>query len=176
MRVFFGNRQFLPIAILFLSLSISAQSRQEDFEKRAVKKNTVYAELLGNAGYGLYSVNYDRLFPFKRSGGFTLRVGASYRGQGYTLLSFPVMAGLVTGKNSGHFEFAGGAVLHSEPAISAVLAAPTATIGYRYQPPEGGPFFKVGYTPVFYNINESQYSWVRIIFWADCGLSFGYTF
>ncbi len=121
----------------------------------------MYLELLGNAG--LYSLNYERRFGDKVYG----RLGLSYFSVGasagessakVTLMTFPLMANYLVGDGSSHLELGAGALLlyaggevdsgGSRSSGEGVGIAGTATVGYRYQPPDGGFVFKVGFTPL----------------------------
>jgi hypothetical protein len=132
-------------------------------------KNAVYAELLGNAI--LYSVNYERRF----SDVVAARLGFSYFGLSASVSDatssasaranfflFPVMANFLVGGRNNKLELGVGAlaliVSGSAEGVSfgekvtatgaAAAVAGTATIGYRYQPRDGGFVFRVGATPI----------------------------
>jgi hypothetical protein len=114
-------------------------------------RNTVYVELLGNAG--LYSVNYDRLLSPSVSG----RVGAmfiSYGEVGVTLV--PVMVNYLRGNNHkvelgvGPVFIIASADFDGFGSLESAGVGGTATFGYRYQPKKRGFNFRVGFTPIVF--------------------------
>lgn len=143
----------------------NAPAKTSDDERSA--KNAVYLELLGNGG--LYSVNYERALMDR----VTARIGFSYLSLGasstdstgqqtnakLTFITAPVMANYLVGDRNHNLElgagallvYAGGEVSGSGTGASAegVGVAGTATVGYRYQPVDGGFLFKAGFTPIF---------------------------
>lgn len=144
-------------------------------------KNAVFFELLGPGVF--YSVNYDRRISDHMSlrGGFTTW---SLHGILLTMLgierlsmtAIPVMVNYITGPmKSSHFEIGAGlmpsfvsgkAFFTEEAASSATLLLGIASIGYRYQRPDGGFFFRAAVTPLF-----SQHDTA-----VSGGLSFGFGF
>jgi hypothetical protein len=136
-------------------------------------KNSVYVELAGNSLF--YSVNYDRLFNKKVSG----RLGVMTAGAGdVSLTAVPLVGNYLFGSGSHRFEVGAGPQLFlvsvdTENADGfggidedGTAIAGTATLGYRYQPMDGGFQFRIGFTPSF-----SQFGFLP---WA--GLSLGYAF
>jgi hypothetical protein len=167
--------------LLFCSV-INTVNSQNDTTKSIIKKNTIFFEGYGNAGRMFYSINYERLFPLKSKCGISLRVVTSYAyKQG--LFSFPILVNLMTGKRNSHFEIGLGCVSYipvpyDNPYsdIDEFLVAPTGLIGYKYQRPDGGLFFKVSYTPVFYSAFYYQEQIDVAMGLLDIGVSLGYTF
>lgn len=123
-------------------------------------KNSLYLELLGNGG--VYSVNYERNITDE----ITLRLGFSQISVSTTindetdkasLMTFPLMANYLLGGGNHHLELGAGATLvYASGELNSggdrfkgegFAASGTATVGYRYQPRDGGFFFKVGATP-----------------------------
>ena len=148
--------------------------REEPVET-PLARHSVFLEGLGNAG--LYSINYDHRF----SEDFSLRAGFStYGGEDTstgaraTLVFVPITANYLAGGENHNFEmgigpiFAGGSVSDTEvgPLAAGGFAGVTSTVGYRYQPADGGFVFRVGVLP-FYSADKFQ-------LWG--GLSFGYSF
>ncbi len=151
-------------------------------------QNAIFIELGGNAV--LYSLNYDRLLG--QDYGF--RVGFGYLGvssgsqnndgtsASASLLIIPAtlnyfLASHSDGKvGSSKFELGAGIVLVDLSAnvsgggignaFSKSGFGGTATIGYRYQPYDGGVLFRIAFTPVFGSVG--------FLPWA--GISFGFTF
>jgi hypothetical protein len=150
-------------------------------DEKEYRRNTVYFELFGTGIF--YSVNYER----RISPHVSLRAGFtswSLHGGLFTILgieklsmtAFPVMVNYLTGPmKSSHLEigaglmpsfFSGKALFTgSEGANNQSLLVGTASIGYRYQPPDGGFFFRIALTPLL----------GQIVGYTG-GLSFGLTF
>jgi len=151
---------------LFFSISIGSYAQKEsgNFEAR----NTIFVGLGGNSGR--YAINFSRIVYQKQK--FKLNVGA-----GFSMWSdkmdfepinntkwFPVMPLEVSGfwgKSKHHLEIGTGITSflsrsldfdqESLETIEKVVfdAFIPFRIGYRYQKPQGGFFFRVGYTPFF---------------------------
>jgi hypothetical protein len=132
------------------------------------QNNTIYLELLGN---GLvYSLNYDRMVTDNISvragyGGLTISERSSDP-SGFGIITeeikitmIPVLANYLRGEGKHKLEIGGGIVLVSldytgnvadvDFSLGADGAIPTANLGYRYQKPEGGFFFKASLCPFF---------------------------
>ena len=140
------------LILLFCSFSYLDFS-QIDSTRSVIRKNSVFAEGLGNAGFGFYSLNYDRLFLRKNSNSFSLRIGGSCYSWDVNqqLFSFPLLLNTITGHKNNHFELGIGCVVHiisghlnprESKLLSIYHAGLTANIGYRYQRPAGGFFSK----------------------------------
>lgn len=131
----------------------------------------MFLELGGNAV--VYSINYDRLL----SNDFGLRFGimafgVSASDAGAMAVGVPVTGSYFIGENNHRLELGAG-ILYLSAAVgsgdfsgSGSAVAPTGIIGYRYQPVDGGFFFKAGFTPFVYNNQFIPYG----------GISLGYTF
>ncbi|WP_291777259.1 hypothetical protein [Cecembia sp.] len=183
------------LILLFLVGVINQLSAQEDTEIFTAK-NMVFAELLGNSG--LYAVHYGRILlqkeKMKLSGsvGFSLVPGKGFEPHYPNYLSpvIPVEFSAFWGKSKHHLELGAGSyvfqgrkylfdsefpptnvreVVHWDTSL-------TMRIGYRYQKPEGGFFFRAGYTPrVDFTSFEFAENRVRFIPFS-LGLSLGKSF
>ena len=157
-------------------------------ESKMPTTNAIFLELGGNGV--LYTVNYDRLLA--QDYGFRVGIGylgvssGSNNGDGTSasasLLIIPAtfnyfLASHTDGKvGSSKFELGAGIVLVDLSAnvsgggignaFSKSGLGGTATIGYRYQPSDGGVLFRVGFTPIFGSGG--------FLPWA--GISVGFTF
>lgn len=150
--------------------------------QESFNRNTVYGEFLG-AG-GLVSLNFDRRLG-KNPDGFGFRTGIGYLQWNNTaMVTFPVMANYLIGKNGKYFDLGIGARLGYEwmvdenhPSVDEVSEAgfrvgtPILNLGYRYQPIEGGFNFRAGFSP-YMNIYKNAFP---DLFWMP-HLSLGYTF
>lgn len=173
----------------FLLLSVLcfdayAQSEAEIF----TAKNTVFVEA---GGSGRYAASYGRIFhqrgKFKLSGsaGFSMWHYNTRRST-YWLPVLPLEISALLGKSKHHLELGTGitSFLEATPRMDPVTSEVSdkivfstgvpIRIGYRYQKPEGGFFFRVGYTPYFYFPGDSE---GNIIFHPIfAGLSIGMSF
>jgi hypothetical protein len=136
--------------------------------------NSIYLELMGNGG--LYSLNYDRLFTEN----IGARIGFMYFetedflfGTDIELFLIPITLNYLVGSENHKFELGIGPVIvfgsagfFGYESVSGSGVGGTATIGYRYQPIDGGFLFRIGFTPYF-GFGE---------FHPTGGLSVGYTF
>jgi hypothetical protein len=141
--------------------------------------NSIYLEFLGNTG--LYSINYDRLF----SEDVGIRIGFMYFESDYAiffkdieLIFIPITLNYLAGSGDHKFELGGGPALvfghfkltffglGESDLIDANGIVGTATIGYRYQPVDGGFLFRIGFTPWF-GFGE---------FYPSAGISLGISF
>lgn len=136
-----------------LGVSLVFGASAANAQETATAPHAIYLEVLGNGV--LYSLNYERRFTPHISG----RVGFMYtraesegsfsddlaqanvRSSGSVWL-VPLMINYLSGQGNNHFEAGVGVLLGS-----AELG--TATLGYRYQRPDGGFVFRAGFTPVF---------------------------
>lgn len=154
------------VMLVLASVPAKAQSAKDGGGHFA--RNAVYVEALGPGGW--YSVNYERRVTRDISlrGGFTALDG---------YVGFPLMVNALLGQNGDYFEIGIGVV----PGYTTIPLLPSssfiksgkgfmygaATLGYRYQPYNGGFLFRIGFTPIFAPHNT-------FIFWG--GMSIGYAF
>lgn len=156
---------FLALAFFLLKANVVAQDDAQKFTAR----NALYLELGGSSGR--YAVNYGRIIHQKDklkvnvSAGFalwhyTVDLGPAYKRTSWHPAT-PVELTAFWGRSSHHLEFGIGFVPYWEPIgqvepITLEITEKTVfnagvplRIGYRYQKPSGGFFFRVGYTPFF---------------------------
>ena len=174
MKTVAGLAPVLSLLAAFSVVAPGADAQQIPTEETApTARNAFYIELLGNGL--LYSVNYDRLFADQISGRVGLMViGAANDSSAAAVIAAPIMANYLFGRGNSHFE-AGVGITLMTGAVENVEeiedegfsgAVGTATLGYRYQRPDGGFIFRAGLTPFFGRGG--------IVPWF--GLSFGYGF
>lgn len=180
----------LAICMIFVIVGSAKADESEPFQVKSDRsaKNSVYAELGGNGG--LYSVNYERFVIDD----VTARIGLMYMQLGATATSGPATATanvswfaaplmvsylgigglnhkLELGAGAVVMYFSGGVSTFSATTrASGTVIAPSATVGYRYAPTDGGFNFKVGFTPLLISV-AGQTSFLP---WA--GISGGYGF
>ena len=168
----------LALAFSLSAFSLSTRPAAAQDARPVTAGNAVYVELLGNGL--LWSISYDRLLTPNVSarvgGGFTSATDAD--GDNLTLAIVPVTASYLWGSGNGRLETGLGVSLASasvslnftdeevstEGSDRTLLG--TATVGYRYQRPDGGFVFRAGFTPVF--STDDFLPWF--------GVSFGYAF
>lgn len=160
---------YSKVALLFLFLLLWSATSDAQTPKDSTDsfcRDAVYIELAG-AG-GLYSLNFD--YRITREAGF--RVGLTSWSD---LTGLPVTANYLINWHAHHIEIGIGgivglATLGGQSFVSGGQSTPqvigTGTIGYRYQPDDGGFVFRIDYTPFLQP--KLFYSWA--------GVSFGYAF
>jgi len=180
--------------LLTLSLSIDGhtQTKSEEF----TAKNAVYLEVGGNAGR--YAASYARIFhqngmlKLSASAGFSMWRDDRSELPYYTsktihwLPTLPLEFSALFGRSSHHLELGTGITTYltvigrrdqatsqfrDKVTLDAVIPL---RVGYRYQKPEGGFFFRVGYTPyISIDFNNEGY---RKLFPLWAGISLGKSF
>jgi len=144
----------------------ACQQKKTEFDRSAI-----YLELLGPGL--LYSINYD----FRVTQNWGLRAGFSdWTVPGIFALTsgelgfagFPITVNCLLGHGSNHLELGAGVV----PAVVTLngnfffvgpyingrksILLETATVGYRYQPTDGGFVFRICFTPILNKMERSS--------------------
>jgi hypothetical protein len=167
----------LPIALMAcFSFKAMAQHELASYASDSLHRSqNIYMEA-GGPGFVL-SINYDTRFGNSRAGlGATGGVGF-LPGKGSYLLTIPLQLNYLWGAYQHYFELgAGGTFMkYKSGAIGDFVPfhddinkrfAATTTIGYRYQPIDGGINFRVSFNPVFDTDK----------FYPYAGIGVGYTF
>lgn len=170
------TKAILMAGAVAAALAVCAPSPAAADDGKRQAKNALYVELLGN-GF-LYTVNYERLLQddvWLRIGFETVNWtegGLFSEGEHHELVAVPLMVSRLFGSRYGRLELGLGVVPNTLTGVSA-----TATAGFRFQPPDGGFLFKVGFTPVypFYAYeSESDYEEDDPKFLPWFGLSLGW--
>lgn len=170
----------------FANSHVFAQKEAENF----TAKNAIYLELGGSSG--IYAVNYSRIFHQKgklklnASAGFSMWPNTKINSKAYWYPAIPLEFSAFYGKSNHHLEL-GIAVTsfltrdlflesktNSSKDILVLGALIPLRVGYRYQKPEGGFFFRIGYTPFFNVPKGGREDWVFTPVFA--GISFGKSF
>lgn len=193
MDVTYSRSCFIALSLALLSFSIDAIAQQD--ADLFTAKNTVFVELGGNGG--LISINYDRIFHQNGKFKFAGRAGFSYFKQSsgnkgsnippYWSPLLPLEVTALWGRSRHHLELGVGVTFFSsrnlifnpegpeffERDIGLDMIIPI-RLGYRYQKPEGGFFFRVGYTPGFNPQLSSKSPTIFTPLWG--GISIGTSF
>ena len=171
---------------LWLSFDGLAQSTAEPF----TAKKAVYLELGGTSG--VYAFNYSTIFHQKgklklnASAGFSMLIRETSNSRTFWLPAIPLELTAFYGKSKHHLEMGFGVVpyldagsfldsetLEFKDKVVFGTAMPL-RVGYRYQKPEGGFFFRVGFTPFFIAPIGNREDWAFQPIHA--GVSFGKSF
>lgn len=167
---------FLLSCLIFAATSTTKLIAQEGTNSFSAK-NAVYLEIGGNGGY--YSVNYDRII-YDNGNNFKAAVRAGIEGLPFKRDTKSFWAGFLPLELSGmfgrsrHFLETGVGLTPflipkndwgKEPAYSGYKpgAIIPFRLGYRYQKPEGGLFFRAGYTP-FLDFSEGRRNPLELFF------------
>ena len=171
---------------LVISFNTSAQTETETF----TAKNSIYLEVGGSSGR--YAINYSKIFYQKgklklnASAGFSMWRNQLNDFKTIWLPIVPLEVSALYGKSNHHLELGFGFTsylgrtlnINSETfefSDKVVFGAfIPLRVGYRYQKPEGGFFFRVGYTPIIDVPVRAGKSWSIDPNWA--GVSFGKSF
>ncbi len=166
----------MRIITVVIALMLSLNSHAQDSTLvTSFSRNTVFTELMGNAF--LYSINYDRLFFKTKNVKLSTRGGISYFGAGTgKLLQLPIEANLLLG-NKRYFETGLGLLYlmyqDPDPRSNYPYAPLSFRIGYRYQQPKGGFFFRCGYLFRYHPQKQKKYG--NDENFNNLSLCFGYT-
>lgn len=173
----------LSVLALF-SFQVAAQRSAETFTAR----NSVFLEVGGNAGQ--YAFNYGRMIHQKgilkivASAGFALWADP-IAGSTIWMPVVPLEVSTLIGKRRHHLELGLGITSYLEAEVNSSWESGTLVqtkgashldavlpfrIGYRYQKPEGGFFFRLGYTPFLAMPNKSREYWVFQPLFAGVGI------
>jgi hypothetical protein len=179
---------FLLVLILIYALSHEANAQVEP--ETFTSKKAVYLEVGGSSGR--YAINYSKIFHQKGKLKLNTSVGFSmWRNEinDFRTIWLPVVpleVSAVYGKSKHHLELGFGLISFLDRTLDfdsesleledkvVVNAAIPLRIGYRYQKPEGGFFFRVGYTPIIDFPPRTGGNWSFNPYWA--GVSFGKSF
>ncbi len=158
------------LIFLFLcNLILHSIYGQNTEDTSRIAKNTVHLELLGNAG--IYSFNYDRILLSKNTFKISGRIGLSlvFLQAGTCPIEFSFLFGK---KNNLEIGLGYTFFVDSNSNKNIIRNSPCVfNLGYRFQKPNGGFFFKTGL--VLFIFEPKIYSSKNML---SMGLAFGYTF
>ncbi|WP_202928090.1 hypothetical protein [Cyclobacterium salsum] len=186
----------MRLFLLLLTLAFVVEGFSQADSKAFTAKNAVYLEVGGNAGR--YAASYARIFHQKgkfklsASAGFSMwrddRSELPYNTSKavHWLPTLPLEISALFGRSSHHLEMGTGIMAYltvigeqdqntsqfrDKVTLDAVVPL---RVGYRYQKPEGGFFFRVGYTP-FISLDFNNEGFRKFIpLWG--GISLGKSF
>ena len=141
-------RNYLLVALIMLIYSNIVYGQQKDTTFTA--NNTFYADFTTKGAY--YSVNYDHIFSQGQKLKWSYRIGFSIL---ENAVAFPIGINAFTGKENSHLEFSLSIIPYidnyqsftSSNDLSDKYIYMVPGIGYRYQKPQGGFFFKALVSP-----------------------------
>ncbi|WP_373398403.1 hypothetical protein V8V91_01200 [Algoriphagus halophilus] len=183
---------FYPILVIFCALFffISIESKSQTEPEKFTAKNAIYLEVGGSSGR--YAVNYSKIFhqigklSLNASAGFSIWRNQLNDFKTIWLPVIPLEATALYGKSNHHLEMGLGITSFLDRTLTidsdtfefndkVVFGAYIPLrVGYRYQKPEGGFFFRVGYTPIIDFPPRTGGNWSFNPYHA--GLSFGKSF
>ena len=148
--------------------------------RAAVSRNTLYADFASKDIY--YSINFDHIFHRENKLSYSYRAGVSILKDAY---SFPIGIQCFTGSKSSHVEFSLTLIPYVDHSVKSrnrfdntdkfLYVEPG--VGYRYQAPGGGLFFKAVFTPIILLDPPSNDFWnMDAKLFAGGNIGIGYTF
>jgi hypothetical protein len=178
------------LLVLMFAIAISFGARAQTETETFTAKNAVYLEVGGSSGR--YAVNYSKIFHQKgklklnASAGFSMWRNEKLDSKTSWLPVIPLEVTALYGKSNHHLEMGFGFTSFLGTSLELVSgtfglrdkvvfgAFIPLRVGYRYQKPEGGFFFRVGYTPIIHFPPRTGGNWSFYPYWA--GVSFGKSF
>jgi hypothetical protein len=178
------------VTVLVFTLSISICAKAQTKSETYTAKNAVYLEVGGSSGR--YAINYSKIFHQKgklklnASAGFSMWRNKINDFKTYWLPVIPLEVTALYGKLNHHLEMgfgftslldrtlffdSGSLELDDKFVFDAFIPL---RVGYRYQKPKGGFFFRIGYTPFFNVPVGGRKNWNFESRFA--GISFGKSF
>lgn len=178
------------LLVFIFAIAISSGARAQTETETFTAKNAVYLEVGGSSGR--YAVNYSKIFHQKgklklnASAGFSMWRNEKLDSKTSWLPVIPLEVTALYGKSNHHLEMGFGFTSFLGTSLELVSgtfglrdkvvfgAFIPLRVGYRYQKPEGGFFFRVGYTPIIDFPPRTGGNWSFNPYWA--GVSFGKSF
>ncbi len=175
------QKSFTATIIFFLFFTgFSMKGICQENNANAISRNTLYADFASKDVY--YSINFDHIFHRGNKLSYSYRAGISILKDAY---SFPIGIQCFTGVKSSHAEFSLTLIPYVDHSAKSrnrydntdkfLYVEPG--IGYRYQAPEGGLFFKAVFTPIILLDPPSNDFWnMDPKLFAGGNIGIGYTF
>ncbi len=176
----YRKKSLVVLAILLLASNITCTVFSQEKEATFNARNTFYAGFSTEVAY--YSVNYDRIIKQNKKLAWSYRFGFSILENAITL---PIGINLITGKNNSHAEFSLSIIPYIDKYKSFLSSNDLSDkhiyvvpgVGYRYQKPNGGFFFKILVSPTIHLDPPSSNFWKmdpKLLFTANCGLGISF--
>lgn len=162
----------LTIIIIVVCFFSRAFSQDNTIGANNKSINTVYIELFGNAGY-LYNLTYDRIVFTKGKSNISTGLGAQFFPSSDLASDHIISLSPQVNYFYGHKHYFETGIGVTYDFVSYDMVLPI-RIGYRYQKPDGGLFFKVALTPLLTKSYPIFGENLTAIPWG--GLSVGWTF
>jgi hypothetical protein len=178
-----------------LLAQVEKETKTEKSAEIFTAKNSIYGELGGTSNG--YAISYGFIFHQKERLKYSASAGFSMRYQneilrvssGFLIPSFSTEITALWGKSKGHLEFGTGFVAYRNKQFIFDKDFPgnrrerqywnktiVPRIGYRYQKPDGGLFFRAAYTP-WIDFNKFEGAKHKVKFFPfGIGLSLGWSF
>ncbi len=180
MRLVNKNKLYLIAILIFVTISICTESFGQQKNVDFSARNTFYANFTNKGAY--YSVNYDRIFSQGQKLTWSYRIGFSIL---ENAIALPLGINAFTGKEKSHLEFSLSIIpyidkyksLTSSNDLSDKYIYLVPGVGYRFQKPNDGLFFKALISPTIILDPPSSNFWKmepKLHFTASLGL--GYSF
>lgn len=183
----------LILVFVFLCCTfIRAQVRDDDYVLKSPHdysknpaRNAAFIELLGNAG--IYSLNFDHIFLYKKNFKISGRGGVNIWPVGYYLeQTYLIENNYIFFSNPHHLEIGPGITLQRKfnPVCSDTTGQTYAwenvwfgvlRLGYRFQRDDEGFFFRAGLTPFLYQHYACATN-IPSTHWFSVGVAVGVSF
>lgn len=150
------------VVLLFFTGIIFSHTCYSQQTAEKIARSTVYADFASKGAY--YSVNYDRLFRRGEKLNWSYRVGFCLLND---VIAIPIGLQAFTGRDVHHAEFSLTVVPYVEKYTKLFSAGNLSDkkiyvipgVGYRYQRPDGGIFFRIVAAPIIYLDPPSDDFW-----------------
>ncbi|PLX06837.1 MAG: hypothetical protein C0596_14150 [Marinilabiliales bacterium] len=155
--------------IIILGLTLMCYSQRKVVTVYNPKSNTLYLELFGNS-INYYVIGYDKIFCIAPNNRIAAACGFSWlpkvRQDGITKLNFSPHVSYLYGQR--HFLEVGTGLTYE--VYEKTTAIPL-RLGYRFQPDDGGFYYRIHLTPIF---GETKFIHLSALMIG--GMAFGITF
>lgn len=157
----YNKTSFIISVLMFFTFICEAQ-KDSISVKKTISKNVVYVEALGNGSYLWYSgipgsFNYERVVKVSAKTIFALRAGVGIGLDNNINTETLLFTFIRNPSGKHHFESAIGVALRNGDNILNHTFGLTGSLKYRYQKPEPGVYFSVGWTPKFYYLPRTHH-------------------
>jgi len=175
------NKASIFLILLFVCIFASMTTAKcQKNEGTLFKQNSFFANF-SNIG-AIYSINYERIFHEYKAMTLSGQFGFSVLKDA---IAFPIGINLFTGKGNSHVDFSLIFIPYidhyksflSSDDLSDKLGFIVPGVGYRFQRPEGGIFFKASVSPTIFLDPPSSDFWKmdpKLFFVANLGIGLSF--